>query len=305
MKLLKNLYLFILLFQSTFIFSQKKFIEHTITQGQTVYSIAKLYQTTATELIKTNPEAYNGIKIGDVLLIENKNTTQNINEQLQHLVQPKETVYGISKMYQVSQTDLRDANPEIKLSGLKIGQSIKIPSHAQPITIAQNTKNDALQKDNLAQNNETSAAVEESTKIETKTNYSEFLSKDEIANQLVLTSADYLGIRYRYGGTGKSGIDCSALICSIYQSYNIELPRTSAEQASQGTIINNAEAKKGDLIFFKTSGRNNHISHVGMITDVDNGEIKFIHASSSAGVIISSLNESYYTSRMAQINRVL
>ena len=63
-------------------------------------------------------------------------------------------------------------------------------------------------------------------------------------------------------------------------------------------------AQKGDLIFFKTNGRS-QINHVGMVVEVCDGEIKFIHASVGGGVIISSIKEKYYSQRLTQINRVL
>ena len=64
------------------------------------------------------------------------------------------------------------------------------------------------------------------------------------------------------------------------------------------------EAKIGDLIFFKTNGRS-QINHVGLVVDVCEGEIKFIHSSVSNGVIISSTKEKYYQKNFSQINRVL
>lgn len=74
--------------------------------------------------------------------------------------------------------------------------------------------------------------------------------------------------------------------------------------ATVGEKIDEKEAKKGDLIFFKTSRRG--ISHVGIITEItDDNEIKFIHSSTSQGVVISSMNEAYYKRTFVQINRVL
>ncbi|MEY4038582.1 MAG: hypothetical protein RIR67_892, partial [Bacteroidota bacterium] len=64
------------------------------------------------------------------------------------------------------------------------------------------------------------------------------------------------------------------------------------------------EAKKGDLIFFKTRG-GNQINHVGMVVEVCDGEIRFIHSSTQSGVIISSTKEKYYEKNFTQINRVL
>ena len=71
-----------------------------------------------------------------------------------------------------------------------------------------------------------------------------------------------------------------------------------------GKKISINKAQPGDLIFFTTNGRN-VINHVGIITEVTNDEIKFIHSSTSQGVIISSTADSYYGNTFAQINRVL
>ena len=73
--------------------------------------------------------------------------------------------------------------------------------------------------------------------------------------------------------------------------------------AKIGRVLNQDEYKVGDLIFFKTVSR--RISHVGMITEINGDEIKFIHSSTSLGVIISSTKEAYYQKTFAQVNRVL
>jgi cell wall-associated NlpC family hydrolase len=92
-------------------------------------------------------------------------------------------------------------------------------------------------------------------------------------------------------------------MCTTFGAFDIDLPRTSLEQSQYGTKINNDDAQKGDLIFFKTNGRG-QVNHVGMVVEVNDGDIKFIHASNS-GVIISSIKEKYYSKRVTQINRVL
>jgi cell wall-associated NlpC family hydrolase len=74
--------------------------------------------------------------------------------------------------------------------------------------------------------------------------------------------------------------------------------------AGSGVKIERDQAQKGDLIFFTTNGRGN-VNHVGMITEIIDDEIKFIHSSVQSGVIISSTKEPYYAKRFIQINRVL
>lgn len=123
---------------------------------------------------------------------------------------------------------------------------------------------------------------------------------DEVLNIASL----YEGVRYRYGGTTSRGMDCSGLIYTSFKNYDIILPRRSIDMSKLGKKISEKKAQKGDLIFFKT-GRTNVINHVGIIHEVKNNEIIFIHASTSSGVMYSSLNESYFQRTFAQINRIL
>lgn len=122
--------------------------------------------------------------------------------------------------------------------------------------------------------------------------------------EVVEGAEEYFGTPYNYGGMSKNGIDCSALMLNAYKNIDLELPRTSIAQSKIGKKIRKINALPGDLIFFKTS-RRNRVTHVGMITQNNDGEIKFIHASSSKGVIESSLEESYYKRTYAKIKRVL
>lgn len=110
---------------------------------------------------------------------------------------------------------------------------------------------------------------------------------------------DWLGTPYRWGGTTKNGADCSGFALQIYEAvYEKTLPGRRAEDFFQSvTVISEAQAKPGDLIFFKINGR--RINHVGIYL----GKRRFAHASSSKGVIISSLDESYYRKYFFKIGR--
>ncbi len=125
-----------------------------------------------------------------------------------------------------------------------------------------------------------------------------------LANHLVEKATDNIGVRYKAGGTTKSGFDCSGLVYTTFESENISLPRSSHEQAKIGKVIPLTDAKKGDLIFFKTN-KSRQINHVGLITEVNSDEIKFVHSSTSKGVIISSTKEPYYKNSFEQVNRVI
>lgn len=125
-----------------------------------------------------------------------------------------------------------------------------------------------------------------------------------IVTHLIETATDNIGVRYKAGGTTKSGFDCSGLVFTTFESQNIKLPRSSYEQSKIGKTIRFDDARKGDLIFFKTN-KSNQINHVGLITEINSGEIKFVHSSTSKGVIISSTKEAYYKNSFVQINRIV
>lgn len=132
------------------------------------------------------------------------------------------------------------------------------------------------------------------------------ISKPEnyIAKQMINNAMGFLGVRYRGGGTSSDGMDCSGMVTAVYNLFDISIPRSSRDMATVGEKVDSSSVKKGDLIFFKTNGKR-VINHVGMVVDIIGDEIKFIHSSTSQGVIISSTKESYYKRTFAQINRVL
>jgi lipoprotein Spr len=108
----------------------------------------------------------------------------------------------------------------------------------------------------------------------------------------------WYAVPYRIGGTSKEGIDCSAFVKGIAEdAFSVQLPRTSREQAAFCSEIERSELREGDLVFFNTTGG---ISHVGLY--VNNN--KFIHASTSNGVIISDLDEPYWQRRFVRAGRM-
>jgi len=124
---------------------------------------------------------------------------------------------------------------------------------------------------------------------------------DRVVNQ----AEAFAGTKYKWGGTTRSGMDCSGLIYVAFQKENIALPRVSRDMATQGKPVKKSAIRKGDLVFFKTNKNKNTINHVGLVTQVKAGAIYFIHSTTSKGVLTSSLEEKYWKSAYSQARRVL
>jgi hypothetical protein len=119
------------------------------------------------------------------------------------------------------------------------------------------------------------------------TDYYSMMTRKNICNYVDTQGVMEVWI-WNYGGTGKNGIDCSALTSLLFSSvYGVGLPRTAREQYSKCKKVKREDLTEGDLVFFNTRGG---VSHVGVYLTND----YFVHASTSNGVTISSLNDNYY-----------
>jgi len=120
--------------------------------------------------------------------------------------------------------------------------------------------------------------------------------------QIIKTAGKYIGTPHCMGGTTKKCLDCSGLTYISFAKNKIEIPRNSQELARYGRVIfNQSDLKKGDLVFFtKSYSTSDYITHVGIYL----GNGKFIHASTSAGVTETPLNNSWWTQRFVFGTRV-
>jgi cell wall-associated NlpC family hydrolase len=131
------------------------------------------------------------------------------------------------------------------------------------------------------------------------------MKPSEEAEAIVKYAKTFDGTRYKYGGTTKRGMDCSGLIYTSFKAHNVSLPRTTSSLQSIGNWIDLKEVNVGDLVFFATKKNSRKVNHVGIVTTVRSGNVEFIHASTSKGVIISSLAERYWYFAFVQARRVL
>ena len=120
--------------------------------------------------------------------------------------------------------------------------------------------------------------------------------------------AKYLHTPYRYGTTGPNSFDCSGFTSFVYRKFGYNLSSSSAEQETQvsKTIRRQEDLEVGDLVFFEGRSHDGKVGHVGIVSEVKkNGVFKFLHASTSYGVIFSQSNEPYYKARYLRGGRVL
>ena len=129
-------------------------------------------------------------------------------------------------------------------------------------------------------------------------------SPKEVKKGIIDYAKTFQGTRYKFGGTTDAGMDCSGLVYTAFQKENITLPRISRDMATKGILISFKDIEEGDLVFFKTSSRNT-INHVGLVVEAKRGEVKFIHSTTRAGVIISSLDEDYWKKTFVEVRRVI
>lgn len=120
--------------------------------------------------------------------------------------------------------------------------------------------------------------------------------------KVIKEAKTYLGVPYRYGGINRNGIDCSALTSNAYQSIGMKLPRSSKDQSNFGLPVKRKRLRPGDLIFF-TAKNNGKIDHVGMVTQVKESEVTFIHATTRKGVRFDRLDVGYWTNLFVTARR--
>ncbi|HOK56903.1 MAG TPA: LysM peptidoglycan-binding domain-containing protein [bacterium] len=253
---------------------------YTVKKGDSLYKISQKCGLTITQLKKLNNLKSSSIKPGQKLVVGVKKietVKKDINpDEIQPIVDvskktyykicEEDTLESISEKFGIEPEKLLQANL-IKKEDLKVGQIIVIPPR--------NLLDEETKKDTI---------LDKQSNVRTK---------------LIEEAFNYLGVKYKYGGESKSGLDCSALTRLVYKTIGILLPQNSSLQYKNGIEIEKEEALPGDLVFFK---RGSGIGHVGIYL----GNDLFVHASYTLRrVVISSLSERYFKERFAGFRRYL
>lgn len=253
-------------------------VTHRLEAGESAASLADRYGVSLAELEKANPGTdFLQLTEGQELQIPTGKGWPR------HRVEPGQTFWKISKLYDVPVEELKQAN-ERQDDRLLVGESLLVPRHTLPalpvtgwleVTLADGRKAWAPVASLLA------PAPRPLTPAE-----------------LVSLARKLTGTPYVWGGVTPNGVDCSGFVQEVFRLGGYDLRRTADLQYEDCTEVERSEMRTGDLIFFSTYEPGP--SHVGICTEPG----KFLHASSSRGVTEASLDEDYFQERFLGVRRI-
>ncbi|MCX7612698.1 MAG: NlpC/P60 family protein [Caldimicrobium sp.] len=289
---------------------------HIVSKGENLFRIAKKYNIPLEELKSLNGISERNLKPGMEIKIptkeiklsksDNNSPSDHSRESISssglkyHVVQPGETLYRISLNYNVPIEEIQQIN-NLEGNLITVGQRIKIPQREtqteKPFVLERPAQDLKVKEDSLP------SKFEKNIFAKNRILTPSMLSKEgELAlkRKFVEISTIYADSRYKLGGAGNGYLDCSAFVKYVFEEFGIKLPRSSAQQFQVGLSVDENELIPGDLVFFRTRGKN--ISHVGIYI----GDNRFIHISSSRKRIsIDSLEDPYFKKRYAGAKRIL
>ena len=125
------------------------------------------------------------------------------------------------------------------------------------------------------------------------------------AKDIIKEAKTYKGTKYKYGGNTKRGIDCSGLIHNAFTKHGVSIARTTSALSKTGNWVDIKKVIPGDLVFFATKKNSRNVNHVGIVSYVNGDNFKFIHSTTSRGVIESEISERYWYLAYVQARRYL
>ncbi|MFC5847688.1 LysM peptidoglycan-binding domain-containing protein [Deinococcus petrolearius] len=221
----------------------------TVQPGDTAYSLSRRAGLSVDALLALNGLPGPALRVGQVLLVR---------ETPPHSVQAGETLYSLARRYGVTVPALLAANTLGEGAVIEIGQRLRIPPPNSGKSVQAGAPLPAPQVAlNAATVLPTPAAV---LAAPTPLPAAPALPTSNDWREMALA---LLGTPYVYGGTSRSGLDCSGFVLQVFTPFGVRLPRQSADQARAGVPVGMAELQAGDLLFFDTEGRG-RVTHVGI-----------------------------------------
>lgn len=257
----------------------------TVKSGDTLWKLSEQYQVSINSITEANNLNSTTLHIGQALYIPNN----------RHTVQAGDSLWKISQTYDTTIQAIKEEN-QLASTNLYIGQQLTIPTGT----------NDKNQSTYTVQSGDTLWIISQKfdVSIQQLKTWNNIQSSHLYVGQtlhvaatqgvnaeaLIQTAKQYTGVPYQWGGTSPSeGFDCSGFLHYVFAKHNITIPRTTASIYSAGTSVSSPE--RGDIVYFETYKKGP--SHAGIY--IGNGQ--FIHASSSKGITISSMDNPYWSPR--------
>ncbi len=280
---------------------------HRIKKNENLYSLAKKYHVSLSDLKSANNLVSNRVKPGDVIIIPPRSAATGSDGAVKktgsvYKVKRGDTLARIARKTGVSAGELKRLN-SLGKKRVRPGQILVLrdsvtETESKPLA----SKKTQLRYKDLFNEKDYEQSLADLT--EPDPNKPVDLSKNlelkaDNIKMLKTSAYGFLGTRYRFGGSSRSGIDCSSFVQHVFRELEVSLPRTAREQFEVGNDVSPGDLQKGDLLFFRTYAP--FPSHVGIYL----GNNRMIHASSrDRRVVISPMNTPYYRSRFIGAKRI-
>jgi len=280
--------------------------KYTVKSGDTLSFIAKTYGTTVAELKALNGLTSDLIRVGQVLKVPGESNTKTpVSSNGTYTVLSGDSLFSIAKKHNTTVSAIKSLNG-LSSDLIMVGQVLKVPNGSSTNNIQNSTSTYTVKAgDTLwaiatkhgltvsqlkSYNGLTSNTVYIGQVLNLHSNGNVQAPKKNFnVNSLITEAKKYLGVPYVWAGTSPQGFDCSGYLHYVFLQVGVAIPRTVATIWDATTPVSSPQ--KGDLVFFETYKAGP--SHAGIYL----GDGTFIHASTSKGVTISSMNNSYWKTR--------
>lgn len=278
---------------------------HKVKKNETLASLAAKYHVSVDDLKSVNNRFNSSVKPGDTLIIpprgSSKSQAAESESATTYKVKKGDTIARVAKKTGVSVAELKRLNGLSK-GKLKPGQILALHDSEPEVkpSKAVASKPTLRYADLLSEKEyeQSLADLLDQDSVNLQAQKDPDFKSDNV--KLLKTKAyGFLGTRYRFGGSSRNGLDCSAFVQKVFNEMDVSLPRTAREQFEKGEMVSRGDMQKGDLVFFRTYA--SFPSHVGIYL----GGNRMIHASSrDRRVVISSVDTPYYRARFIGAKRI-